>query len=333
MLAVNLGAIVMPTTPQFMCGPLALNGEAMSLTPAQLMERLAEYPELEELLLASYAFIGLPTSNDMVDATGFDTDRVKSLTKQLTSLGLVEPEQSLSSEIALTNDGRNLALDITNSYRDGIRRDEAIRRGVLQAIKEKGSASSEKLSEKWPGKELDRHPTHQEIYWAFKFLEEEGLIEATYAWGGAVVRSRTTTAGRDALGRNRRLVTPQSSNSVYDHSDRSQTINQQGANIGSFAVGNNNTFSGSVTVQEDSLEQIREEIASALSQVSQLPSAHQQVVREALEDVDSVAGSESPRSNVLRILLEKASAAAATAVGSTAGQTIGNSISAAMSLL
>ena len=67
--------------------------------------------------------------------------------------------------------------------------------------------------------------------------------------------------------------------------------------------------------------------------VDRLPVEHQEPVREALEDAASVASTESPRPGALRRLVQAASDAAGSAVGTTAGQTIVNLMNSATTLI
>lgn len=304
-----------------------------ALSAHQLMERLAQIPQLEELLLAAHTTGDHPTAEEMAAAIGLDVDLIGDLTEQLVELGLVESEQSQAREVVLTPRGRSLAIQLQDSYSNGARRTEAIRRGVLESFGRKPRASSLELAQAWPGRELDPAPTHEEIADAYEFLSGRDLIKAQGTWQGVWLGIRLTPTGRDALEGRHRLVTAQPATSINDHSDRSQTFNQQGATIGAVSSGDHNTVSGTVTIPTQSLKQIRQALTDALAHVERLPAEHQQPVREALEDADSVAAQESPRPGALRRLLGAASTAAGSAVGNTAGQVIVSLMSSAAALV
>lgn len=300
---------------------------------AQLMDHLAQVPELEQLLLSARAAGRQPTATEMAEVTGLDVDHVVDLTEQLIELGLVESEQSQANEVVPTARGRSLAAQLERSYSDGARRTEAIRRGVLESFRTQRRPVSTGLVEQWPGRSLQPAPNHDEITGAYEYLQGQQLIRAQKLGGGAWFGLELTPAGRDALEGQHRLVTPQTATTTHDHSDRSQTFNQQGANIGALSVGDANTVSGRVTVAAQSLEQVRQALTEALDQVGRLPVEHQGPVQEALEDAASVASTESPRPGALRRLVQAASDAAGSAVGTAAGQTIVNLMNSAATLI
>lgn len=304
-----------------------------TIPPAQLMDHLAEVPELEQLLLAAHATGGHPTVTEMAEAIGLDVNHIVDLTNQLIELGLVEPEQSQAQEVVPTMRGQSLAAQLERSYIDGARRTEAIRRGVLDSFRQRPDGSSEDLAEAWPGRALRPAPSHDEIAEAYEFLRDRGLVKAQGTWQGVWLGVRLEASGRDALEGRHRLVTPQSATTIHDHSNHSQTFNQQGANIGAVSVGDRNTVSGAVTVEAQPLEQIRKALTEALTQVDQLPIDHQGTVREALEDAASVAESDTPRPGALRRLLQAASDAAGSAMGTAAGQSIVNLMNSAATLI
>lgn len=67
--------------------------------------------------------------------------------------------------------------------------------------------------------------------------------------------------------------------------------------------------------------------------MGRLPVEHQGPVQEALEDAASVASTDSPRPGALRRLVQAASDAAGSAVGTAAGQTIVNLMNSAATLI
>lgn len=304
-----------------------------AISDSQLLDHLAQMPELEELLLAAQTAGENPTAEDLTAATALDGDLITDLSEQLIELGLVEPKQSQAQEIVPTPRGKSLVIQLNHSYSNGARRTEAIRRGVLESFGRNPRASSLELAQAWPGRKLDPAPTYEEVAEAYEFLSNRGLIRAQGTWQGVWLGIRLTPAGRDALEGRHRLVTAQPAMSINDHSDRSQTYNQQGATIGAVSSGDHNTVSGTVTIPSQSLKQIRQALRDALEHVEWLPGEYQQPVREALEDADSVAAAESPRPGALHTMLDAASTAVGSAMGTTAGQAIVTLMNSAAALI
>lgn len=299
----------------------------------QFMDSLAREPDLEAVVLAAHAG-GEPTAVEVAGSTGLDRDHVIELTQRGIELGLVEAEQSQGHEVALTAQGRRVAERAQASYVQGSRRTEAIRRGVLESFHTQPRLSSLAVAEQWPGRALEPAPTLDEVGDAYEFLRDRGMIKAqATGQGGVWIGLRLLNDGRDALENRQRLVTEQTSVSVPNYSSHTQTFNQQGATIGAQAVGNHNTVSGTVTVNAQSLAQIRQNLSQALDHVGELPQEHQAPVREALEDAASVASEDQPRTGVLRPVLQAATQAAGAAVGTGAGRAIIDLLKSALSVL
>ena len=290
-------------------------------------------PEVETLVLAAHAAADAATASEIAKAAGLDRDHIDELTQRGIELGLVVSEQTQGHGVALTPQGRRVAERIQASYMEGSRRTEAIRRGVLESFRTPPRRSSQDLAGQWPGRPLDPAPTHVEISDAYRFLRDRGMIKAQGTMQGVWIGLRLENAGRDALEGRQRLVTGQVEPSVQNHSSHTQTFNQHGATIGAQSVGDHSTVSGSVTVNGESLAQIRQALSDALGQVDQLPGKHQAPVRAALEDAASVAREQQPRPGVLRSVLEAASNAVGTATGTAAGQAITGLVASAVVLL
>lgn len=284
----------------------------------QLMDVLAQEPDVETIVLTAYTFGSEPTAAEVAESTGLDRGHVIELTQRGIELGLAVAEQSQGHEVALTAQGRRVAERTQASYVQGQRRTEAIRRGVLESFQTQPRLSSQEVAEQWQGRPLEPAPTHDEVSDAYEFLRDSGLVKAQGTMEGVWVGIRLLNDGRDALENRHRLVAEQTAVSAANYSSHTQTFNQQGATIGAQAVGNDNTVSGSVAVNAQSLEQIRQALSQALAQVEQLPQEDQDSVRGALEDAASVAGEDQPRTGVLRLVLQAAAQAAGAAAGTEA---------------
>lgn len=245
------------------------------------------------------------------------------MVRYLVSLRLVEQDESLAGDsVHLTGYGQTVAKKIEQSFVSGGRRREAIRRGVLQAMRDRRRVASTDLAEHWTGRPLEPTPNHDEIAQAFTFLQEQRLIKAQGMWGGAFFGIGVEPAGHDALDQGRQLVTGESSAIVNDYRDQSNNLNQYGGSIGAAALGNDNRVSGTVNIVPDQAAEIREALQQALTYVDKLPESDRQPVSEALGDALDVASAEAPKRTLLRRCVEDGLRALSSAAGSDAGESI-----------
>ncbi|WP_272026941.1 hypothetical protein [Kocuria rosea] len=291
----------------------------------QLMANLADQ-DTERLLLAAHARGTQSTTAELGSDIDEEADYVAELARQLAQANLVEFVETLGDDyVELSPMGRSIAKKIEQSFASGGRRTEAIRRGVLEAMRGKGRADSMSLAQEWTGRHLDPAVDHDEVAEAFEFLKKNDMIRAAGTAQGAYLGIGLTSAGRDALEQNVRLVTPGSAPTVNDYRDmrdQSNSFTQHGGTIGAVGLGNQNTVTGTVTLGPPEVERIREDLQSALALVQDVPEINHQYVTEAIEDALEEVEKDEPKPRMIRRCVDEGLAALTASAGTAAGGVI-----------
>lgn len=291
----------------------------------QLMANLADQ-DAERLLLAAFARGSQASTEDLGSDIDEEADYVAELARQLAQVNLVEFLETLGEDfVELTSSGRSIARKIEQSFTSGGRRTEAIRRGVLHALRTSRKVFSESLAEEWTGRPLDPPPSHDEVAMAFDFLRSRQMIAAQGINGGAFIGMSIKPAGLDALEQGTRLVTPGSAPTVNDYRDmrdQSNNLTQHGGTIGAVGLGNQNTITGTVTLGPQEVAQVREDLQAALALVQDVPEIDQQIVTEAIEDALEEIAKDEPKPRMIRRCVDEGLKALSASAGTAAGGTI-----------
>ncbi|MUN61578.1 hypothetical protein GMA12_00135 [Kocuria sediminis] len=291
----------------------------------QLMASLADQ-DTERLLLAAHARGTQSTTTELGSDIGEEPDYVSELARQLKQVNLVEFLETLGEDyVELSPTGRSVARKIEQSFASGGRRTEAIRRGVLEAMLNKGRVDSMALAQNWTGRHVDPPVDHDEVAQAFEFLKKNDMIRAEGTWQGVFLGIGITSAGRDALEQGVRLVTPGSAPTINDYRDmrdQSNNLTQHGGVMGAVGLGNQNTITGSVTMGPHEVESVRQDLQSALSMVQDVPEIDHQLVTEAIEDALEEVEKDEPKPRMIRRCVDEGLRALSTSTGTAAGASL-----------
>ena len=157
---------------------------------------------LEELVLLHIDEEGGQASFQSVARVSGSEQHASQATAELQSMGLVETEQSIGSELTLTSLGHSVAQQVKVSMATPERRDDAVQRAVLTWLEE----SEQQTLSLSVFLDTDRasvfgvQVTIDELKRASDFLMDRGFIKAVRTWqSNSPLRPSITIDGQKAL--------------------------------------------------------------------------------------------------------------------------------------
>lgn len=286
---------------------------SQQLNIRQVMADIAGSDE-EKILL------GLAATNS--DVAMIDTlldDKISStprwIIQRLKDLGLVT--ESYQGLMHITTTGKEVASRVQRSLENGERRDERIRRALLQAVSngipvDRGAGIPTFLEESFPD------ISENDFLDAFSWCDRHGLLEGFKHWGGKVAKA-LTASGREWLKSDRLLLdspTVPIRGATMTYTDNRGSVTVSGDVSGGIQGGSHNVQNVTVTIGSDSA-QLVELLTEAQKLASEVDAPE---TKKALADALDLAKDPSTERGRVRSLVDKALTAAAKALGTEAGQ-------------
>ena len=247
--------------------------------------------------------------------------------QKLRGLGLAvkEEEVSLVGELELTDLGVATAEMAARSQQDGPDRWDAVQRAVLAFVRDTKPAQAGDLVGSEAGVVDGRSVSTDEVAQAFAFLEENGLLTSSKAWGAPDLRPEITQQGRYAIHNpNIREYVERGSNSVANDYSTNTTVS--GGTVGAVTGGAGNITNVTQTISTSE----RTQILTLVDQVlDELPEASEDTaLRSKMHELKTEAA--DPAASKTRLLAGARDAlvlAAATAGGRAVIEWIGQIVS------
>lgn len=286
---------------------------SQQLNIRQVMADIAGSDEEKVLLGLAATNSGVAMIDTLLDDKISSTPRW--IIHQLKELGLVTG--SYQGLMHITTTGREVASRVQRSLENGERRDERIRRALLQAVSSGNPVDSAAgiptfLEEPFPD------ISENDFLDAFSWCDRHGLLGGFEHWGGKVAKA-LTASGREWLKSNRLLldspVVPIGGAKVT-YTDNRGSISVSGDVSGGVQGGSHNVQNVTVTVGSDSA-QLVELLTEAQKLASEVDAPE---TKKALADALDLAKNPSTERGRVRSLVDKALTAAAKALGTEAGQ-------------
>ena len=279
----------------------------------QVMADIAGSDEEKVLLGLAATNSGVAMVNTLLDDKISSTPRW--IIQQLKSLGLVT--ESYPGLMHITTTGKEVASRVQRSLENGERRDERIRRALLQAVSngspvDRGAGIPTFLEDLFP------NISEEDFLDAFNWCDCHGLFEGFEYWGGKVAKALTAN-GREWLKSNRLLldspVVPIGGAKVT-YTDNRGSISISGDVSGGVQGGSHNVQNVTVTIGSDSA-QLVELLTEAQKLANEVDAPE---TKKALADALDLAKNPSTERGRVRSLVDKALTAGAKALGTEAGQ-------------
>ena len=235
--------------------------------------------------------------------------------QQLKDLGLVT--ESYPGLMHITTTGKEVASRVQRSLENGERRDERIRRALLQAVSNGISVDTNEgvptfLKESFPD------ISENDFLDAFSWCDRHELLEVFGYWGGKVAK-QLTASGREWLKSGQLLldspVVPIGGAKVT-YTDNRGSISISGDVSGGVQGGSHNVQNVTVTIGSDSAQLV--ELLTEAQELANEVDAPE--TKKALADALDLAKNPSTERGRVRSLVDKALTAAAKALGTEAGQ-------------
>lgn len=235
--------------------------------------------------------------------------------RQLKEVGLVT--ESYQGLMHITTAGREVASRVQRSLENGERRDERIRRALLQAVSsgipvDRDAGIPTFLEEPFPD------ISDNDFLDAFSWCDRHGLLEGFKHWGGKVAKT-LTASGREWLKSDRLLLDSSVvaiGGATVTYTDNRGSISVSGDVSGGIQGGSHNVQNVTVTIGSDST-QLVELLTEAQKLASEVDAPE---TKKALADALDLAKDPSTERGRVRSLVDKALTAAAKALGTEAGQ-------------
>lgn len=235
--------------------------------------------------------------------------------RQLKEVGLVT--ESYQGLMHITTAGREVASRVQRSLENGERRDERIRRALLQAVSsgipvDRDAGIPTFLEEPFPD------ISENDFLDAFSWCDRHGLLEGFKHWGGKVATT-LTASGREWLKSDRLLLDSSVvaiGGATVTYTDNRGSISVSGDVSGGIQGGSHNVQNVTVTIGSDST-QLVELLTEAQKLASEVDAPE---TKKALADALDLAKNPSTERGRVRSLVDKALTAGAKALGTEAGQ-------------
>lgn len=286
---------------------------SQQLNIRQVMADIAGSDEEKVLLGLAATNSGVAMIDTLLDDKISSTPRW--IIRQLKELGLLT--ESYQGLMHITTTGREVASRVQRSLENGERRDERIRRALLQAVSSGSPVDSAAGIPAFLGN-LFPNISEEDFLDAFSWCDHHGLLEGFEHWGGKVAKA-LTASGREWLKSNRLLldspVVPIGGAKVT-YTDNRGSISVSGDVSGGVQGGSHNVQNVTVTIGSDST-QLVELLTEAQKLASEVDAPE---TKKALADALDLAKDPSTERGRVRSLVDKALTAAAKALGTEAGQ-------------
>ena len=284
---------------------------SQQLNIRQVMADIAGSDEEKILLGLAATNGGVAMIDTLLDDKISSTPRW--IIRQLKEVGLVT--ESYQGLMHITTAGREVASRVQRSLENGERRDEHIRRALLQAVSSGISVDTNKeiptfLKESFPD------ISENDFLDAFNWCDRHELFGGFEHWGGKVAKT-LTASGREWL-KSDRLLLDSSVVAIGGATvtDNRGSISVSGNVSGGIQGGSHNVQNVTVTIGSDST-QLVELLTEAQKLASEVDAPE---TKKALADALDLAKDPSTERGRVRSLVDKALTAAAKALGTEAGQ-------------
>lgn len=286
---------------------------SQQLSIRQVMAVIAGSDEEKILLRLAAADSYATMINTLLD------DKISStpewIIQQLKGLGLVT--ESYPGLMRITITGKEVASRVQRSLENGERRDERIRRALLQAVSSGISVDRDAgiptfLEEPFPD------ISENDFLDAFSWCDRHGLLEGFKHWGGKVAKA-LTASGREWLKSGRLLLdspTVPIRGATMTYTDNRGSVTVSGDVSGGIQGGSHNVQNVTVTIGSDSA-QLVELLTEAQKLASEIDAPE---MEKALEGALNLAKDPSTERSRIRNLVDKALTAGVKALGTEAGQ-------------
>lgn len=279
----------------------------------QVMADIAGSDEEKVLLGLAATNGGVAMIDTLLDDKISSTPRW--IIRQLKEVGLVT--ESYQGLMHITTAGREVASRVQRSLENGERRDERIRRALLQAVSSGISVDTNKeiptfLKESFPD------ISENDFLDAFNWCDRHELFGGFGHWGGKVAKT-LTASGREWLKSDRLLLDSSVvaiGGATVTYTDNRGSISVSGDVSGGIQGGSHNVQNVTVTIGSDST-QLVELLTEAQKLASEVDAPE---TKKALADALDLAKDPSTERGRVRSLVDKALTAAAKALGTEAGQ-------------
>lgn len=286
---------------------------SQQLNIRQVMADIAGSDEEKILLGLAATNGGVAMIDTLLDDKISSTPRW--IIRQLKEVGLVT--ESYQGLMHITTAGREVASRVQRSLENGERRDEHIRRALLQAVSSGISVDTNKeiptfLKESFPD------ISENDFLDAFNWCDRHELFGGFEHWGGKVAKT-LTASGREWLKSDRLLLDSSVvaiGGATVTYTDNRGSISVSGNVSGGIQGGSHNVQNVTVTIGSDST-QLVELLTEAQKLASEVDAPE---TKKALADALDLAKDPSTERGRVRSLVDKALTAAAKALGTEAGQ-------------
>lgn len=286
---------------------------SQQLNIRQVMADIAGSDEEKILLGLAATNGGVAMIDTLLDDKISSTPRW--IIRQLKEVGLVT--ESYQGLMHITTAGREVASRVQRSLENGERRDERIRRALLQAVSSGISVDTNKeiptfLKESFPD------ISENDFLDAFNWCDRHELFGGFEHWGGKVAKT-LTASGREWLKSDRLLLDSSVvaiGGATVTYTDNRGSISVSGDVSGGIQGGSHNVQNVTVTIGSDST-QLVELLTEAQKLASEVDAPE---TKKALADALDLAKDPSTERGRVRSLVDKALTAAAKALGTEAGQ-------------
>ena len=279
----------------------------------QVMADIAGSDEEKVLLGLAATNSGVAMIDTLLDDKISSTSRW--IIHQLKELGLVTG--SYQGLMHITTTGREVASRVQRSLENGERRDERIRRALLQAVSSGNPVDSAAGIPAFLGN-LFPNISEEDFLDAFSWCDRHELFEGFELWGGKVAKV-LTASGREWLKSDRLLLDSSAvpiGGATVTYTDNRGSISVSGDVSGGIQGGSHNVQNVTVTIGSDST-QLVELLTEAQKLASEVDAPE---TKKALADALDLAKDPSTERGRVRSLVDKALTAAAKALGTEAGQ-------------
>lgn len=286
---------------------------SQQLNIRQVMADIAGSDEEKILLGLAATNGGVAMIDTLLDDKISSTPRW--IIRQLKEVGLVT--ESYQGLMHITTAGREVASRVQRSLENGERRDERIRRALLQAVSSGIFVDTNKeiptfLKESFPD------ISENDFLDAFNWCDRHELFGGFEHWGGKVAKT-LTASGREWLKSDRLLLDSSVvaiGGATVTYTDNRGSISVSGDVSGGIQGGSHNVQNVTVTIGSDST-QLVELLTEAQKLASEVDAPE---TKKALADALDLAKDPSTERGRVRSLVDKALTAAAKALGTEAGQ-------------